>query len=123
MSEKTTYLMGMVVGSVITAIVFYLPFSGLFGQFFIPGLLGILVVFALAVPGAVAAGLIARGGRRGASAGAVTALVGYLVLLIAVPMFRPGPYQSIAMVVIVAALLVVAASVVGGVAGKMRTKK
>ncbi len=120
---KRNYLLGMVVGSVITAIVLYLPFSGLFGQFFIPGLLGILVVLALVVPGAVVAGLIARGWRRGANAGAVTALVGYLVLLIAVPMFRPGPYQSIVIVVVTAVILIIVASVFGGIAGKIRKIK
>jgi len=114
------YLLGMVVGSVITAIVLYLPLAGLFGQFFIPGLLGILVVFALAVPGAVVAGLIVRGWRRGSNAGAVTALVGYLVLLIAIPELRPGPYQSFLINVGTAALLMIVAYVAGGLAGKIR---
>ena len=117
---KRNYLLGMAVGSVITAIVLYLPFSGLFGQFFIQGLQGILVALALVVPGAVAAGLIARGWRRGANAGALTALVGYLVLLIAVPMLRPGPYQSIVINVVTAAILIIVASVAGGLAGKIR---
>ncbi len=120
---RKNYLLGMAVGSVITAIVLYLPFSGLFGQFFISGLLGILVVLALVVPGAVVAGLIARGWRRGANAGAVTALVGYLVSLITVPELRPGPNQSIVIVVIVAAILIIVAYVAGGLAGKIRNIK
>ena len=117
---RSRYFRGIAVGSVITIVLLYLPFSGLLGRFFLPGLLGILFALSLAIPGALVAGLSAHGGRQGALAGAVTGLLGYLVLVLTVAQLRGGPLFPIEFVLLNGLFLTLVALTVGGIVGYLR---
>ena len=113
-------IIGIAVGSILTAAFLYLPFSGLLGMFWLPGLLGILFSFSLVVPGAILAGLIVH--ERTALAGAATGLLGYLILLVAVPMLRPSPFFPIQMVALNGLMYGGVSMAVGWFAGAVRRK-
>ena len=125
---RHAYLLGVAIGSIITAILVYLPLSGLFDKNVLaslfPGLLGVLFFSSLEIPGASVAGVLARGGLRGALAGAITGIIGYLVLLFPVIRDYSGPTHSmplpIGLFISYALGLIAFALVVGGIAGYLR---
>jgi len=121
MSSSSKPIMGIVIGSIITAITVGLPLSGALGNFFIPGILGILVVAGMAVPGALVGSIV--GGRKEVKVGLATGLIGYLgatpIILGSAPLSL-SPNETLLLVVPALIMFSIVGAIVGAVVGRLR---